>query len=61
MPVNRLLLSSVLAFCLAFAAAAATAAEWPARPIRFVTPAAPGGTTDILGRLMAQKLSEELG
>ena len=61
MPVNRLLLSSVLAFCLAFAAAAATAAEWPARPIRFVTPAAPGGTTDGLARIFAARLTETLG
>jgi len=61
MRANRPLLSSVLAFCLAFAAAAATAADWPSRPIRFVTPAAPGGTTDGLARIFAARLTETLG
>jgi len=63
MRANRPLLSSVLAFCFAFAAAAAaaTAADWPSRPIRFVTPAAPGGTTDGLARIFAARLTETLG
>lgn len=31
---------------------------WPSRPVRFITPAAPGGTTDFLARLFSARLSE---
>jgi hypothetical protein len=36
-------------------------AEWPARPVKFVVPFAAGGTTDILARVVAAKVSEEFG
>jgi tripartite-type tricarboxylate transporter receptor subunit TctC len=39
----------------------ADAQQWPNRVVKFVVPFAAGGTTDILGRLMAQRLSEEYG
>lgn len=39
----------------------ASAAEWPTKPVKFVVPFAAGGTTDILARLVAQKMSEEYG
>jgi tripartite-type tricarboxylate transporter receptor subunit TctC len=39
----------------------ALAQEWPAKPIRFIAPNLPGGPTDILARLIGQKLAETLG
>jgi tripartite-type tricarboxylate transporter receptor subunit TctC len=42
-------------------AALAHAQSWPSRPIRYIVPFAPGGTTDILGRMVATGLSSSLG
>jgi tripartite-type tricarboxylate transporter receptor subunit TctC len=46
----------------AVARSIAVAAEpWPSRPIRMIVPFTPGGSTDILGRAIAARLSEALG
>jgi tripartite-type tricarboxylate transporter receptor subunit TctC len=42
-------------------AAAAAAQDYPNHPVRVVIPLSPGGTTDVPGRMIAQKLSEKLG
>src|SRR5258708_31691481 len=39
----------------------AFAADYPARPVKWVVPYPPGGTTDVLARIVAQWLSEKMG
>lgn len=43
------------------ASANSFAQSWPAKPIRIVIGFAPGGTTDVMARLVAQGLTESLG
>ncbi len=47
--------------CLAPAATAVQAQTYPAKPITIVVPAAPGGVTDALGRMLAQRFTEAWG
>ena len=49
-----------IAAVILFVPALVAAADYPDRPIRFITPAQPGGTTDILARLTGAKLTESL-
>jgi tripartite-type tricarboxylate transporter receptor subunit TctC len=35
--------------------------DWPMKPLRLVIPVAPGGGTDYLGRMLAQKMGENIG
>jgi tripartite-type tricarboxylate transporter receptor subunit TctC len=50
--------AALIAFATAFAAGAQT---YPSRPIRIVIPFSPGGFADVPGRVLAQKLSEQVG
>jgi len=61
---TNLLRRAVLVALIAAAVAPSVtlAAEpWPSRPIRMIVPFTPGGSTDILGRAIAARLSEALG
>lgn len=58
MKLNKFL--PVLVSGLAFAAAA-QAQTYPSRPITIIVPFAPGGTTDIVARIVGDKLGKELG
>ena len=46
---------------LALGATAPGAQDYPTRAIRFIAPTSPGGTSDILARMLAPKLAEALG
>jgi len=48
-------------FAALFAASAASAQEWPAKPIRWVVPFPPGGSLDIVSRMMQNRMAEALG
>jgi tripartite-type tricarboxylate transporter receptor subunit TctC len=52
------LLAGVLAFAMP---QLVSAQSWPTKPIKLIIPFAAGGTTDILGRLLAQQLTKDLG
>ena len=49
------------ALLLAWSACAAWGQAWPSKPIRMVVAFPPGGPTDIVSRVIAQRLSEQLG
>ncbi len=53
-----LILSLALALCIP---AQVLAQAWPAKPVRLIVPFPPGGSTDLVARIVAQKVSERLG
>jgi tripartite-type tricarboxylate transporter receptor subunit TctC len=59
--IRRRTLLGMAALLAAVMSSAAEAQTWPSRPVRIVAPSAAGGSLDILARLFARGLSDQLG
>jgi tripartite-type tricarboxylate transporter receptor subunit TctC len=51
---------TTLLFCMVAAFAAAAQDNYPAKPVKLLVPYSPGGATDIIARIVAQRLTESL-
>jgi tripartite-type tricarboxylate transporter receptor subunit TctC len=58
---RRLMLTMLLALAGLAATGTALADQYPSKPIRLIVPWPPAGVADVVGRLMAEKLTAELG
>ena len=57
----RLARSVAFTLVAVLAVGTASALDYPTRPVKWVVPYPPGGTTDVLARIVAQWLSEKMG
>jgi tripartite-type tricarboxylate transporter receptor subunit TctC len=57
----RSLRTAVLALAFSLVPGLAAAQAWPSKPVKIVVPFAAGGATDVVARLLAQKLTEAWG
>jgi tripartite-type tricarboxylate transporter receptor subunit TctC len=58
----RTVLSAIAAALVSVASASVAFAQaYPSKPIRIVVPIGPGGSTDLVGRMFAQRLGEQMG
>lgn len=60
-PLRRPLLAATVGAACVLAAPSFAQDKWPSKPITYVVPFPAGGTTDVLARLIAQKLGPALG
>ena len=58
---QALRIAAAIALAAAAALAQAQVPAWPSRPVKLVVPFSPGGFTDVVARILGQKLSESLG
>ena len=58
---HRAIRGALAAAALALLAAGAQAQTYPTKPIRWIVPFPPGGSTDLLARVVGQKLTESWG
>lgn len=58
---KRIFLQLVSTTALAACIPAAMADTYPSRPVKIIVPFAPGGTVDLVARVLAQKLGEQMG
>lgn len=58
---NFAVLTMAAGIATALGATAAQAADYPSQPIRVIVPFAPGGSTDIVARIVTQRMAQELG
>ncbi|MGY6634708.1 MAG: Bug family tripartite tricarboxylate transporter substrate binding protein [Alkalilacustris sp.] len=61
MPAKHTRATALAAFAVGATLALPSLAEYPERPVTIIAPYGPGGSSDVLGRVLAERLSEALG